>query len=904
MNSPKLITLLGVVLILSLILTACGGSGSKPKPPAGPPTIQTVILPQGAINLQYGVNGFGAVLSATGGTTPYTWSITSGSLPPGLTLNGQQGLISGTPTTLGNYPFTVQVTDAASMSATTSLSIYIEGVVVISSACGASQVPNFCPSGSPGVPYSAQLTASGGLAPYTWCVLGGSPATCDPTQASLPPGLSLNTATGLISGTPTTDGAPAPFTVQVADSETNPGVPAVGSSSFTISIMSIVTSALPSGNINVPYSTTLTVSGGSPNYTWTATDLPPGVSLDPSTCISSKRTSCLLKGTPTTNGVYYPTFTVTDGEKSPAVATAILKLVIGPIVITTTSLPAGTVGIQYSTTFAATGGIPPYTWCVVDTSGACDPTQASLPPGLTLSSAGVLSGTPTKDGTFGFSVQVTDSGSGNQQQMVTGAFNVFINPPLTNANLSGNYAFNFNGFMNGNPVVMGGAFVADGNGGFTAGVLDYNDGNGEAGGNIPVPQHVMLAQSSYSIQPNGLGTMTLVTDAPQTFNFSVVIRGDGSGSLIEDNADPAERGSGAIKKQTPTDFLITSLNGTFAVGFSGTDPSVQRYAGAGVFRIINGQGDFDCSIYGPNGCPADTDDNGAAAGATFLGTFSTTIDATTGRGSFANFTFNQDHSHVYVYAYYIVNHNELVMVSTNPIASGNPYPLTLWSVRRQLTSAGGFSNASLKGTSVMEISALNGGMAEVTAGLFASPLGDGNATFNFDQNLGGTESQQQTSGTYSVAGGQNGSGRVQLTGFGSAPPVFYLIAADTGFVVGTDPAVSSGYFEPQSGTSFSNTSVSGPYAGGTITPVVSQTTDVVTSLFADATGSINGVSNTSGPGGPGSQNFTYTYTVDSTGRAIVQQSGNTIGVLYVVSATKFVLLPATDPTPALSILGQ
>jgi hypothetical protein len=918
MNSPKGIVSLGVVLILSLTLMACGG-GSKPKPPAGPPTIETVILPQGAVNLPYGVNGFGAILSAIGGTGPYTWSITSGSLPPGLSLNAQQGLISGTPTTLGNYPFTVQVTDAANMTASTNLSIYIEGVVVISSTCGASQVPNFCPSGSPGVPYSVQLTASGGLAPYTWCVLSassGSGSTCDPTQASLPPGLSLNTATGVISGTPTTAGTPATFTVQLMDSETSPGVPAVGSSSFTITIMSIVTTALPPGNINVAYSTTLTVAGGSPNYTWTATNLPPGLSLDPSTCISSKRSLCTLTGTPTTNGVYYPMFQVTDGEKGPAVATATLKVIIGPVVITTASLPAGTVGIQYSTTFAATGGIPPYTWCVVNTSGACDPSQASLPPGLTLSSAGVLSGTPTTNGTFGFTVQVADSGSGNQQQMVTGAFNVFINLPLTNANLSGNYAFNFNGFKNGNPVVMAGAFVADGNGGFTAGVLDYNDGTGEAGGNIPTPQHVMLAQSSYSIQPNGLGTMTLVTDAPQTFNFSIVIRSDGSGSLIEDNADPAERGSGAIKKQTPTDFLITSLNGTFAVGFLGTDPSIKRYAGAGVFRIINGQGDFDCSVYGPNGCPADINDNGAAAGATFLGTFSTTIDVATGRGLFVNFTFNQDHSHVYVYAYYIVNRNEYVLVSTNPIASGNPIPLTLWSVHRQLPAPpNGFDNTMLNSTSAAELSALDtNGAADVTAGLFVGKGVAGNncqggesdpATFNFDENQGGTASQQSSSGTYCV---DKTTARVTLTNFtgsfGVLPPVFYMVAADQAFVVGTDAAVTSGVLEPQSGSPFTNASVSGPYAGGTVTPVVSQTTDTVTSLFADAVGNINGASNTSGPGGPGSQNFMYTYTVDSTGRAVVQQSGNTIGVLYVVSATKFVMLPATDPNPVLSVLGQ
>ncbi len=173
-----------------------------------------------------------------GGTGAYTWSITSGSLPPGLTLNATQGLISGTPTTLGNYPFTVQVTDAKGLSCTQTLSIYIEGVVSIT--------PSALPTGAPGVPYTnpdgspVQLIATGGLTPYTWCVVESS-GTCDNgTAGALPPGLSLSSS-GVISGTPTTDGTPTTFTVQVTDSETSPGKPAVGTSTFTITVMSIVT---------------------------------------------------------------------------------------------------------------------------------------------------------------------------------------------------------------------------------------------------------------------------------------------------------------------------------------------------------------------------------------------------------------------------------------------------------------------------------------------------------------------------------------------------------------------------------------------------------------------------------------------------------------------------------------
>ncbi len=176
--------------------------------------------------------------------------------------------------------------------------------------------------------------------------------------------------------------------------------------------------------------------------------------------------------------------------------------------------------------------------------------------------------------------------------------------------------------------------------------------------------------------------------------------------------------------------------------------------------------------------------------------------------------------------------------------------------------------------------------------------------------------QQSSSGTYCI---DNTTARVTLTNFtgtfGAFPPVFYMVAADQAFVVGTDPAVTSGFMEQQCeqldqhgdctvGPPFTNGSVSGPYAGGTITPVVSPTTDAVVSLFADASGNINGIANTSPPNGD--QPFVYTYSVDSTGRALLQQGGNTVGILYVVSPQKFVMLPA-DPNnlyPALSIIGQ
>jgi hypothetical protein len=164
--------------------------------------ITTSKLPNGQVG-----NKYQSTLAATGGTSPYIWSTTSGSLPAGLSLSSSSGTISGTPTTTGTSNFTIQVTDSKSQTASASLSI------TISSSGGGSTslmiTTNSLPGAQVSQPYSVTLAASGGQAPYTWGMASGA--------GSLPPGLTLAASTGTISGTPTTSNA-FTFTVQVSDS--------------------------------------------------------------------------------------------------------------------------------------------------------------------------------------------------------------------------------------------------------------------------------------------------------------------------------------------------------------------------------------------------------------------------------------------------------------------------------------------------------------------------------------------------------------------------------------------------------------------------------------------------------------------------------------------------------------
>jgi len=159
--------------------------------------ISASALPRGAINGSYS-----ASLIASGGTAPYSWSIMQGALPSGLSLNASTGAITGTPTGSASLAsFTVQVTDANASSATRQLSLRTVPILIATTSL---------PNGSPNVAYSASLQALGGVTPYTWSV----------AQGSLPAGLSLNSATGAVSGTPSAVGTNT-FTVQVTDANSN-----------------------------------------------------------------------------------------------------------------------------------------------------------------------------------------------------------------------------------------------------------------------------------------------------------------------------------------------------------------------------------------------------------------------------------------------------------------------------------------------------------------------------------------------------------------------------------------------------------------------------------------------------------------------------------------------------------
>ncbi|HXN52595.1 MAG TPA: putative Ig domain-containing protein [Candidatus Acidoferrum sp.] len=161
------------------------------------PAITSTSLVNATVGTAYSVT-----LQMTGGVSPFTWSIASGTLPAGLSLNASTGVISGTPTAPGTSNLTFQVTDSGSpaISATSALTITVDAASLTISTTS-------LPNGTIGAAYTGGVQATGGTQPYTFTI----------TVGALPAGLAINSATGAITGTPSA-AATSNFTVHVTDS--------------------------------------------------------------------------------------------------------------------------------------------------------------------------------------------------------------------------------------------------------------------------------------------------------------------------------------------------------------------------------------------------------------------------------------------------------------------------------------------------------------------------------------------------------------------------------------------------------------------------------------------------------------------------------------------------------------
>ena len=435
---------------------------------SAPLAITTTSLANGVVNVAYT-----GALTANGGTLPYTWSISSGSLPPGLTLTPSSGVITGTPSATGSVSFTAQVMDAGNpaQTATKSLSITIVFLPAVVTIWSNTTVPGLVDGGPDraaelGVKFQSDVAGTitgirfykatantGAHVGNLWTSTGTPLATAT---------FSNETASGWQQAFFVTPVAIASNTVYVASYHANSGHYSADDSYF-----------LNKGVDNPPlHALTNGVSGGNgvyaygassvfPNQTWNAANYwvdvvfqaepprpPPtltSIAVTPAnpsiitgasqqftatgtysdgstqnvtsqaTWISSNTLAATINAGGLAAALSAGTTTISAALAGVTNSTA-LTVLSAPLAITTTSLANGVVNVAYTGALTANGGTLPYTWSI---------SSGSLPPGLTLTpSSGVITGTPSATGSVSFTAQVMDAG--NPAQTATKSLSITI----------------------------------------------------------------------------------------------------------------------------------------------------------------------------------------------------------------------------------------------------------------------------------------------------------------------------------------------------------------------------------------------------------------------------------------------------------------------------------------------
>jgi hypothetical protein len=832
--------------------------------------ITTTALANGTVGSAYS-----AALAGIGGTGTLKWSIASGTLPTGLTLNPATGALTGTPTAAGAYSFSIGITDASILPNTITQS-YTVTIVPTPPVITTVSLPNAIA----GTAYSQQLATSGGG--------GGAPA-FSLTSGSLPAGLSLS-ATGLIAGTPTnaSAGSTYNFTAVVT-------IGAQTSSAVTLSIVvpalpAVTNTSLPSGNDGIPYSQQLSYTGGAGGtVTWAivAGSLPAGSGLTLST-------SGLISGTPASATTYSFSVAVTVGTQTSAAQP--LTLVINSLLITSGSAASGEVALPFSFQLTAQGGKAPYTWSL--TAGAA----ALSSVGLSLNaSTGALSGTPTT--TAGSPIAITVQANDSASATATQAMTVTLNPARSSANnaeLNGQYAFLLSGFdAGGNPLASAGSFTANGAGSITTGVDDTNG----TGLTAPVANATILS-GTYSVGPDNRGKLTLTTaSGSATFVLALnsITAGIAGGGYITEFDGSGNSLTGRLALQAPSAFTTASIVSGFALGLEGF--AANSTASTLVHRGVIGETQFSGSGGASSAellvtalgsqLPTTPLSTAISIGANGRGTLSYTLAS---GGGTLNFTV------------YVVSSGKLFLLSSSTAGSGiGAADLLSGQALQQTTANGNFNAASLSGVSVTRFESLGKTAAgtfypDVQVGLF-NFNGAGKLSLSSDEDAGGAVTSDAPTGSYSVAA----NGRVTLTlssAFGgcadcvSTESFFYLVGAGQGFLMDFTNPVNFGYFEPQTATSFSAGSFSGSYSAGTLEPLAAMAVNTAASLVSTGAGTITGTADQNSNGTLTADNgLSESYVVGPTGRTVVTTTTNSKPILYIISTTKALSIDLSSGSP-------
>ena len=576
--------------------------------------------------------------------------------------------------------------------------------------------------------------------------------------------------------------------------------------------------------------------------------------------------------------------------------------IAGPtVMISTTSVPGGLVGLPYGSALQAVGGTPPYTWSV---------SSGSLPAGLSITTnssnvtgqtINAITGTPTAAGTTQFTVQVKDSG--NPASTMTQQLSITIGTASTanDAELTGQYAFEISSFgsVAGNRHAEVGSFIADGKGNITSAIVDCNSPNGSA-------QAVPLSGSlgSYAVGADHRGTLTLNFASTALCGFTSRTVAFALGSLTNSGVATVGRlvefdyttgtandvGSGVLYLQQAPPFALSSIKGPYAFQLIGqnTTPGT-RVVESGTFTS-DGAGNLTAG-------ELDIDSDGTGTNTAFTGTLTTDPANTVTFGrlnlSCTSCSAIGGAGHE---AVYIVSANQALILTTDVEFSDG-----LMSGEMQSQSSTSFANSDLKGTAVFYLEDVGNtaGDARATLGL-ASFDGAGNLTVvSQDKNDSGvhTSKTNQTGLTYSVAA----NGRITIAGANS-PLAGYLLSPASAFLMETSGGTNAGFVEVQSGGPFSSASVSGNYIFGVAPPAVPASVLASGVATSTGTGTLNITADQSGPLG-----LALDQGITASGFSIASNGVGTDSagdVIYMISSTKAVLINGSAAAPDVVIIQQ
>jgi hypothetical protein len=474
---------------------------------------------------------------------------------------------------------------------------------------------------------------------------------------------------------------------------------------------------------------------------------------------------------------------------------------------------------------------------------------------------------------------------------------------VNNAELSGNYAFTFNGMTTGGGgastvFAAVGRFTADGAGNLTNGELDTN-GIG--------PQEKLIAQpftGTYQIGADHRGVMGLNIPGGGTLAFAMMANGNAKFIEIDAAGGHGTVGSGSMEKADTTAYNTSKIIGDYAFGAAGLDGSNNRTAIAGRFAA-NGAGTFTSGA-------SDVNQAGLFTTWNLLGANYVVTDTASGRGIMNLPPLAGGVPTNLNFVFYIVNAGKLFAMETDAVTIATP--LLNGVVLQQQSPIGGFSSASLNGGMVLYLTGragsgcggTTGPASNVLAGLL-SANGVGGLNLTYDQNCGGAStSATGLLGTYSLA--SNGRAAIRV---GTDYIVAYMVSSNQALFIVPDSSVLFGFGEPQAQVSSTNIAVKGTYAGSTTTPAtlgVAIFSGEFTADGASPTGNIAGIEDIGAPSGASSGvAVNATYAVSSTptnGRGTIAGSIGGNGIMYTISPSKFVVVSLSDPNPAVLTFEQ